>query len=57
MIATLPNIGEQEVSEKYLTSKPHSDVVAINGNIFFDIDGVRISVRESDYKKLELKWQ
>ena len=57
MIATLPNTGEQDISEKYLTSKPHTDVVVINGNVFFDIDGVRISVKESDYKKLELKWQ
>ena len=55
MIATLPNTGEQDISEKYLTSKPHTDVVVINGNVFFDIDGVRISVKESDYKKLELK--
>ena len=40
MIATLPNTGEQDISEKYLTSKPHTDVVVINGNVFFDIDGV-----------------
>ena len=57
MIATLPNTGEQDISEKYLTSKPHTDVVVINGNVFFDIDGVRISDIINRAGKLRIKWQ